>query len=159
MLVRYLPGKYDEKIPLPVQKKVTGFAREGEDGGTLVLELGTGRREKVDLERCSPLMSGGRKIGAWLKMCGLFILIIGFCGGAYSIVMKMFSGGFSEISVLHAIQFVVSLTLVGYASRVFKAVIERYLYGGISFDGGDIYFQSDDERARFGDLLKNKRRR
>ncbi len=159
MLVRYLPGKFDDKIPLPVQKKVTAYAREGEDGGTLVLETGPGRREKIDLALSLPLMPGEGKIRAWLKMGGLFILIVGFCAGAYNMVLKMCCGGFSEINVLHVIQFAVSLTLVGYASRVFKVTLERYLYGGISFDRGDICFQSEDEKALFVDVLKNKRRK
>lgn len=158
MLVRYLPGKFDEKIPLPVQKKVTVYEREGENGGSLALEAAGGRREVIDLSRCRPLMAGKKKIRAWLKICGLFILLVGFCTGTYSIAHKIYSGGFSEMSVLNAIQFIASAALAGYISLVFKATIERCLYGGISFAGGDIYFQSENERAMFSDVLKDGRR-
>lgn len=158
MLVRYLPGKFDEKIPLPVQKKVTAHGREGESEETLVFELDGGRREQVNLALCFPLLSGEKKIRTWLKMAGLFILLIGFCAGTYNIAVKIFSGGFSGIDILEVIQFIVSLALVGYISWIFKITVERYLYGGISFDGGEIFFQSDAEKTMFNDILKNKKR-
>lgn len=158
MLVRYLPGKFDEKIPLPVQKRITAHGREGEGSGTLVFEVGGGKREEIDLERCAPLMSGEKKIKVWLKMSGLFILLISFCAGAYNVMLKIYSSGFSVMNVLNMVQLVVSLLLVGYVSLVFKVTIERYLYGGISFDRGDIYFQTDDEKAMFRDILNDQRR-
>lgn len=159
MLVRYLPGKLDEKIPVPVQRKIMLHERKGEDGGTLVFETADGRKQEIQLERCAPLMSGEKGITTWLKMGGLCILLVAFCAGCCNMVFKVYTDGIAGMSVLDIIQLIVSLGLVGYLTWVFKVTVERYLYGGLSFDRGDIYFQSDDEKAMFGDILKNERRR
>lgn len=158
MLVRYLPGKLDERFPVPVQRKIVGHTREGEDGGTLVFETADGKRQEVQLERCASLLSGEKRVTAWLKMGGLFTLLMAFCAGVCNIAFKVYMDGLAGMNVLNMIQFIVSLGLVGYVSWVFKTTVERYLYGGLSFDRGDIYFQSDDEKAMFGDILKSERR-
>ncbi len=158
-MVRYLPGKFDERIPVPVQRKIVFHERKGEGGGTLVLETADGRRQEIRLERCVPLMSGEKGITTWLKMGGLCILLIAFCAGGCNMAFKVYRDGIAGMNVLNMFQFIVGLGLVGYVSWVFKVTVERYLYGGLSFDCGDIYFQSDDEKVMFGDILKNERRR
>jgi len=159
VLVRYLPGKLDERIPVPVQRKIVLHERKGEDGGTLVFETADGRKQEIQLERCAPLMSGEKRITTWLKMGGLCILLIAFCAGGCNIAFKVYMDGIAGMKALNTIQFIVALGLVGYVSWIFKVTVERHLYGGLSFDRGDIYFQSDDEKAMFGDMLKNERRR
>jgi len=61
VLVRYLPGKLDERIPVPVQRKIVIHQREGEGTGSLIFETADGRRQEVELGRCAPLMSGEKK--------------------------------------------------------------------------------------------------
>lgn len=158
MLVRYLPGKLDERIPVPVQKKIVVHQREGEGAGSLIFETADGKRQAVELGRCVPLMSGEKRIATWLKMGGLFLLLMAFCAGVCGVALKIHGGGMAGLGVMAMIQLVVSLALVGYVSWVFKTTVERYLYGGLSFDRGDIYFQSDDERAMFSDILTKERR-
>jgi len=158
MLVRYLPGKLDERIPLPVQRKIVLHQREGEGAGSLIFETADGKRQEVELGRCAPLMSGEKRIAAWLKMGGLFLLLMAFCAGGCNIALKIHGVGIAGLSVMAMVQLVVSFALVGYVSWVFKVTVERYLYGGLSFDRGDIYFQSDDERAMFSDILTKERR-
>lgn len=159
MLVRYLPGKFDEKIPFPVQRKITAFAREGKGKGVLIFEVEKGNKEEIELARCTPLASGGKNIKTLLKMAGLFILLIAFCAGGYSIALKVYLGRSAGIDVLYVIQFFVSLALILYVSWVFKATVERYLFGGISFGKGEIFFQTYDEKATFSDMLLNERRK
>ncbi|OPY03729.1 MAG: hypothetical protein A4E60_00026 [Syntrophorhabdus sp. PtaB.Bin047] len=159
MLVRYLPGKFDEGIPVPVQKKIVFHEREGGDGRRLIFETGEGQRQEVELEHCTPLMSSEKRIVTWMKMGGLFLLLIGFCAGGCSIGLKMYAEGIGGINVVAVLQLIVSGGLVGYVSWVFKGTVERYLYGGLSFDRGDIYFQSDEEKAMFGDIVKREKRR
>ncbi|OPY04718.1 MAG: hypothetical protein A4E61_00591 [Syntrophorhabdus sp. PtaB.Bin184] len=159
MLVRYLPGKFEEGIPVPVQKKIVFHEREGKNGGKLVFETGDGKRQEIQLEHCAPLMSGEKRIGTWLKMGGLFLLLIAFCAGGCGIGLKMYAEGIAGISILAVLQFIVSGGLVAYVSWVFKVTVERYLYGGLSFDRGDIYFQSDEEKSMFGDIAKKQKRR
>jgi len=159
MLVRYLPGKLDERIPVPVQKKIVLHEREKEDGMMLIFETGDGRREEVRLDRCTSLMSGKGRTTAWLKMGGLFLLLIAFCAGGCGIAFKLYAEGMAGVNVLSLLQIIVSGGLVVYVSWVFRTTVERYLYGGLSFDRGDIYFQSDDEKAMFSDILKREERR
>lgn len=158
MLVRYLPGKLDERIPVPVQRKIVIHQREGEGTGSLIFQTADGKRQEVELGRCAPLMSGEKRIATWLKMGGLFLLLMAFCAGGCGIALKIHGGGMAGLSVMAMVQLVVSFALVGYVSWVFKTTVERYLYGGLSFDRGDIYFQSDDERAMFSDILMKERR-
>lgn len=159
MLIRYLPGKFDEGIPVPVQKKVVFHEREKGDRGRLVFETGDGKRQEVRLERCTPLMSKEKRLTTWLKMGGLFILLVAFCAGGCGIALRVCAQGIAGLNVLAMLQLIVSCGLAGYVSWVFKVTVERYLYGGLSFDRGDIYFQSDDEKAMFNDILKKDRRR
>jgi hypothetical protein len=69
------------------------------------------------------------------------------------------SNGARGLNVITVLQLIVSGGLVVYVSVSFKAAVERCLYGGLSFDRGDIYFQSDDERAMFADVLRKEERR
>ncbi len=65
---------------------------------------------------------------------GLFLLLIAFCAGGCGIGLKMYAEGIAGISILAVLQFIVSGGLVAYVSWVFKVTVERYLYGGLSFD-------------------------
>lgn len=159
VLVRYLPGRLDERIPVPVQRKIVFHGREGGNRGKLVFETTDGKRQEVSLDDCSPLMSKQKKITMWLKMAGLIVLLIAFFAGGYGIALEAFSQGVAGLSVITVLQLIVSGGLVVYVSLSFKAAVERCLYGGLSFDRGDIYFQSDDERAIFADILKKEERR
>ncbi len=159
MLVRYLPGRLDERIPVPVQKKIVFHGREGGNRGKLVFETADGKRQEISLGHCTPLMSKQKRTTMWLKMAGLIVLLIAFCAGGYGIALEAFSQGLAGLNVITVFQLIISSGLVVYVSLSFKAVVERCLYGGLSFDGGDIYFQSDDERAMFADILKKEERR
>ena len=159
MLVRYLPGRLDERIPVPVQRKIMFHAREGGDREKLVFRTSDGKRQDVSLDHCIPLMSKQKRVTMWLKMAGLIALLMAFCAGGYGIAIEAFSKGAAGLHVITVLQLVVSGGLVAYVSVSFKATVERCLYGGLSFDRGDIYFQSDDERAMFADILKKEERR
>ena len=84
MLIRYSPGKYDEKIPVQVQKKIISYNRAGIDKERLILEITGGRKHEVKIVDCAPLMSGENKVKSWLKLVGLFVLLIAFCAGTYN---------------------------------------------------------------------------
>ncbi|MBP1749535.1 MAG: hypothetical protein H6Q52_2074, partial [Deltaproteobacteria bacterium] len=71
----------------------------------------------------------------------------------------VYTEGYVDSRFLIITQLIVSLALVGYLTWVFKVTIERYLYGGLIFDLGEIYFQSENEKSLFYDILKNERRR
>ena len=159
MLVRYLPGRFDERIPVPVQKKIVSHGREEGNSGKLVFETADGTRQEIGLDHCTPLMSKQKRMIMWLKMAGLIVLLIAFCAGGYGIVLEALSNGARGLNVITVLQLIVSGGLVVYVSVSFKAAVERCLYGGLSFDRGDIYFQSDDERAMFADVLRKEERR
>ena len=151
LIVRYLPGRLDERIPVPVQRKIVSHGREGADREKLVFETADGKRQEVSLDHCAPLMSNRKRIAMWLKMA--------FCAGGYGIALEALSQGPTGLVVIKVLQLIVSGGLVLYVSVSFKAAVERCLYGGLSFDLGDIYFQSDDERAMFEDILRKEERR
>ncbi len=159
MIVRYLPGRLDERIPVPVQRKIVSHGREGADREKLVFETADGKRQEVSLDHCAPLMSNRKRIAMWLKMAGLVVLLVAFCAGGYGIALEALSQGPPGLVVIKVLQLIVSGGLVLYVSVSFKAAVERCLYGGLSFELGDIYFQSDDERAMFEDILRKEERR
>ncbi|MBP1749793.1 MAG: hypothetical protein H6Q52_2332 [Deltaproteobacteria bacterium] len=159
MLMRYSPGRYDEKIPFPVQKKIISYEHEKEDEGWLVFEIMGGGNFKVRLDDCKPLMSGQNRIRSGLKLGGLIILIIALCAGIYTATLRIFHEGYAGLGITGVFQFLVTLFLTSYLACVLKVTIERYLYGGLIIDQGEIHFQSDDEKSFFVASQKNIERR
>ncbi len=154
MLIRYLPGKYDERISVPVQKKVISCNRKENNGGWLIFEITGGKRQEVKLEECKPLMSRVNKVRSCLKLGGLFVLLIAFCSGICNIISRIYNDGQISSGIVIIFQLLTSLLLLAYLTCIFKMNIERYLFGGLSFSRGEIYFQSDNEKALFYDVLK-----
>ena len=159
MLMRYSPGRYDEKIPFPVQKKIVSYEYGNEDEGLLVFDIMGGGKLKVRLEDCKPLMSGQNRIRSGLKLGGLIMLIIALCAGIYTTMFRIFHEGYASLGATGVFQFAVTLFLTSYLAWVLKVTIERYLYGGLMIDQGEIYFQSDDEKSFFMPCQKNIERR
>jgi hypothetical protein len=159
MLMRYSPGRYDEKIPFPVQKKITSYEHGKEDEGWLAFEIMGGGKLQVRLEDCKPLMSGRNRIRSGLKLGGLVMLIIALCAGIYTAILRIFHEGYASLGVAGVFQFFVTLFLTSYLACFLKVTIERYLYGGLIIDQGEIYFQSDDEKSFFMACQKNIERR
>lgn len=159
MLMRYSPGRYDEKIPFPVQKRIISYEHGKEEEGLLVFEIMGGGKLKVRLEDCKPLMSRQNRIRSGLKLGGLIILIIALCAGIYTTMFRIFHEGYASLGATGFFQLVVTLFLTSYLAWVLRITIERYLYGGLMIDQGEIYFQSDDEKSFFVASQKNIERR
>ncbi len=159
MLIRYLPGKYDEKIPVPVQKKIISYKREEDNKAKFIFETTDGRPQQVKLEDCAPLMSGENKVRSWLKMGGLFALLVAFCAGSCNMLFRVYTEGYANSGVLVIVQLMISLALLVYLTWVFKVTIERYLYGGLIFGLGEIYFQSENEKTFFHDIINERGRK
>ena len=157
MLIRYSPGKYDDRIPFPVQKRVSACERTGNHRELLVLEIAGGRSHELKIDECSSLMSRQNRAKSWLKLVGLFLLIVAFCVGTNNIISRLCAGGRS-LGILVIVQLVMSLALLTYLTWVFKTTIERHIYGGLEHSLGEIYFQSEKERSLFGDISRNERR-
>lgn len=159
MLIRYLPGKYDEKIAVPVQKKIISYKRAENNKAKFIFETTDRRPQQVKLGDCSPLMSGENKVRSWLKMGSLFLLLVAFCAGTCNMSFRIYTEGYANSGVLIIGQFIISLTLLVYLTWAFKVTIERYLYGGLIFGLGEIYFQSEDERMFFHDIINERGRK
>ncbi|MHB8108855.1 MAG: hypothetical protein ACYDHW_02355 [Syntrophorhabdaceae bacterium] len=153
MLIRYLPRKFDEKIPVPVQKIITRYSCT-DDKETLIFEITENRKHEIKCDECSPLMSREKRMKTWVKLASLFTLLIAFCAGSFNIICRILTEGLINVSFLAIFQLVISLTLVGYITLLFKINIEQSLYGGISCHLGEIYFQSEDEKIMFRELLR-----
>lgn len=156
MLIRYLPRKFDEKVPVPVQKKIDRYAWS-DDGQSFVLEISGNRKHKVGCAECSPLMSSEKRIKTWFKLAGLFVLLIAFCAGSFNIIHHIAAEGLTGLGFLTLLQLMTSLVLVGYVSWLFKINVERSLYGGFVCRLGEIYFQSEDEKTTFNDISRKQK--
>ena len=159
MLVKYLPRCLDERIPVPVQKKIVHHERSGNRGNVMVFETDDGTRRQIDLDRAVSLMPARKRPMAWLKMLGLFVLLVAFCAGSVNIALAALVRSGPGHNILSILQLMMGLILIGYTTWSIKVTIERYLYGGLSFDKGYIYFQSDSERSLFADILDRERRK
>ncbi len=159
MIIRYSPGKFDDKIPVPVQKKIVFYQEKTDGGRRIVFGTATGGSEEVKVDECTPLMSGGNKVRTWLKLAGIILLLIAFSAGCCNIILRGCAEGRAALGFLGILQFTLSVVLVGYLVWVFKTNIERYLYGGLVFSRGEIYFQSDKEKSFFNEILENERRK
>lgn len=157
MLIRYSPGEYDDKIPFPVQKQVAACKRMGDHRELIVLEIAGGRVHELKINECAAWMSRQNRVRSWLKLAGLFLLLIAFCAGTNNIISRLCTGGCSP-GVLDIVQLVMGLALLSYLTWVLKANVERHMYGGLKISLGEIYFQSEKERSLFGDISENERR-
>lgn len=156
MLIRYFPRKFDDKIPVPVQKKITRY-NWSDDNQYFAFEISETRKYEIERDKCSPLMSGDKKIKTWLKLAGLFTLLLAFCAGTFNILFRISMEGTSSLNCLTLFQLFISLALVGYVSWLFKINVERFLYGGFICRLGEIYFQSDDENMTFNDIFRKQK--
>lgn len=123
----------------------------------LILEIAGGRVHEFSIDECAGLMSRQNKVKSWLKLAGLFGLLIAFGAGTNNLISRICAGG-DGLGILLIIQLAMSLTLVGYLISYLKISIERYIYGGLKLKIGEIYFQSEKERALFEDITQHERR-
>lgn len=152
MLILYLPGRYDESIPFPVRKKIVSYERKEDNGEWLVFEITGGRKQQVKLDECKPLIPDKNRLRTWLKLGGLFALLTAFCAGTCTTIFRAHNEGYPDPGIIVVFQFFVSLFLLIYLACILKSNIERYLYGGLTIEIGEIYFQSNNERTLFNDV-------
>jgi hypothetical protein len=102
-------------------------------------------------------MSRQDKIKSWLKLTGLFLLLVAFSAGINNIISRICTGG-NNSGIFIVVQLIMSLALVGYLIWYLKIIIERYIYGGLKVNLGEICFQSEKERLLFGNFARIERR-
>jgi len=148
MKIKYYPGKYLESIPLTVTKHIDQYHREG---STLKIAV-TGREEpdSIDLDNIREIIAKKLRQGVSVVSYGLLEVLFIFA------VINAFQREFS----LYSIYLVVMGTfLISFVAYMIKSNLERYMHGGFTCPLGEIYFQSDEERAQFGDALGNMGRK
>jgi hypothetical protein len=87
MLVRYLPGRFDERIPVPVQKKIVSHGREEGNSGSLSLRPPT-VQDRRSVSIIAPSHVETEEDDNVAENGGLIVLLIAFCAGGYGIASK-----------------------------------------------------------------------
>jgi len=144
MKIKYYPGKYLENIPLTVTKHIDQYHR---DGSTLKIAVtGRGEPDSIDLDNIREIIAKKLRQGVPVVSYGLLEVLFIFA------IINAFQREFS----LYSIYLIVMGTfLISFVAYMIKSNLERYMYGGFTCPLGEVYFQSDEERAQFSDALGN----
>lgn len=145
MKIKYYPGKYIDNIPLVVTKNISNYRREDS-----LLEIEVSGKEEpdtIDLDNVRGIQ--GKRIRQWSVIGSYGILEILFLVSLISVFQREFS--------LYTVYLVVmGLFLVLFIAFMIRSNIEKYMYGGFTCQLGEVYFQSNEEREAFNDVMDGK---
>lgn len=150
MKIRYYPEKYLQNINLSVVKPIEDWRRK--DAVTLEITV-SGKKEPdiINLEKTREII--GKKTRTYAIVAGCALLEMLFITAVISWLGKTFTTN-------TVFQMTACIVLIVGVALVIKSNVERMVYGGFSCELGEIYFQSETERAQFNDTLSaNKKRR
>lgn len=143
MKIRYYPEKYWRNITLSVLKPVEDWRRKD----ATILEISvSGKREPdiIDLEKTREIV--GKRTRTYAIITGCVFLETLF-------IMAVISWLGRPFTTNTIFQMLACTVLIIAVALVIKGNVEKMVYGGFSCELGEIYFQSDSERAQFNDTL------
>ncbi|OPY78486.1 MAG: hypothetical protein A4E65_02179 [Syntrophorhabdus sp. PtaU1.Bin153] len=144
MRIKYYPHKYMENIPLSVNKDIESYHRKGDS-----LEIQVRGKEAVDTIDLNNIRG---MVGKRIRQIGS----ISSYGAVEALFLFAVVNAFQRPFSLYSVYIVVmGMIMVGVIGYMLKTNVEKYMYGGFECVLGEIYFQSDQERAQFNDSLMN----
>lgn len=147
MKIRYYPEKYLQSINLSVLKPIEDWRRT--DGTTLEISVsGKIDPDIIDLEKTREIV--GRKTRTYATIAGCVFMEMLFIMAVISWLGKSFTAN-------TVFQMLACVVLIAGVALVIKSNVEKMVYGGFSCELGEIYFQSESERAQFNDTLSANR--
>jgi len=142
--IKYYPHKYMENIPLTVNKSIDSYHREGDS-----LEIRVSGKEDADVIDLNNIRG---MVGKKIRQIGT----ISSYGAVEALFLFAVVNAFQRPFSLYSVYIVVmGMVMVGVIGYMIKTSAEKYMYGGFECTFGEVYFQSDEERAQFNDALIN----
>ncbi len=150
MKVRFSPSVYRKDIDTPITLQVENFFHKQ---GKLILEIKNAGA--IEAEKREFALENFKRKNFWGQI-GIFFVIYVILATIllYSSFILLLREPRSWFSYVNSSLYLLLAIFIGFK---IKDLVEKLLYGGISSikDGVDIYFQSEDEKNFFEELIKN----